>query len=47
MLGWPPNSPDLNPIEHLWDALDKQVRSMEAPPDNLPDLKDLLLASWY
>ncbi|KAK3509510.1 hypothetical protein QTP70_035168 [Hemibagrus guttatus] len=22
---WPPNSPDLNPIEHLWDVQDKQV----------------------
>ncbi|KAK3560711.1 hypothetical protein QTP86_014737, partial [Hemibagrus guttatus] len=22
----PPNSPDLNPIQHLWDVLDKQVR---------------------
>uniref|UniRef100_A0AAY5L9N5 Tc1-like transposase DDE domain-containing protein n=1 Tax=Esox lucius TaxID=8010 RepID=A0AAY5L9N5_ESOLU len=43
---WPPNSPDLNPIEHLWDVLDKQVRSMETPPHNLLDLKDLLLTSW-
>ncbi|KAK3509804.1 hypothetical protein QTP70_011627 [Hemibagrus guttatus] len=42
----PPNSPDLNPIQHLWDVLDKQVRSMEAPPHNLQDLKDLLLTSW-
>ncbi|KAK3567191.1 hypothetical protein QTP86_012464 [Hemibagrus guttatus] len=39
----PPNSPDLNPIQHLWD---KQVRSMETPPHNLQDLKDLLLTSW-
>ena len=23
---------DLNQIEHLWDLLDKQVQSMEAPP---------------
>lgn len=46
VLTWPPNSPDLNPIEHLWDVLDKQVRSMEAPPRNLQDLKDLLLTSW-
>ncbi|KAK3561741.1 hypothetical protein QTP86_012998 [Hemibagrus guttatus] len=38
---------DLNPVQHLWDVLDKQVRSMEAPPPNLPDLKDLLLTSWY
>ncbi|KAK3554948.1 hypothetical protein QTP86_001871 [Hemibagrus guttatus] len=38
VLTWPPNSPDLYPIEHLWDVLDKQVRSMEA--------QDLLLTSW-
>ncbi|KAK3536012.1 hypothetical protein QTP70_024504 [Hemibagrus guttatus] len=42
----PPNSPDLNPIQNLWDVLDKQVPSMEAPPHNLLDLKDLLLTSW-
>uniref|UniRef100_A0A8P4G4M8 Transposable element Tcb1 transposase n=1 Tax=Dicentrarchus labrax TaxID=13489 RepID=A0A8P4G4M8_DICLA len=46
VLTWPPNSPDLNPVEHLWDALDKQVRSMESPPHNLQDLKDLLQTSW-
>ncbi|KAK3510151.1 hypothetical protein QTP70_026736 [Hemibagrus guttatus] len=43
VLTWPPNSPDLNPTEHLWDVLDKQLPSMEAPPHNLEDLKDLLL----
>ncbi|KAK3516157.1 hypothetical protein QTP70_005397 [Hemibagrus guttatus] len=37
---------DLNPMKHLWNALDKQVRSMEASPHNLQDLKDLLLTSW-
>ncbi|KAK3516869.1 hypothetical protein QTP70_027070, partial [Hemibagrus guttatus] len=42
----PPNSPDLNPIQYLWDVLDKQVRSMEAPSRILQDLKDLLLTSW-
>lgn len=45
VLTRPPNSPDLYPIEHLWDALDKQVQSMEAPPHNVQDLKDLLLTS--
>ncbi|KAK3549732.1 hypothetical protein QTP86_007743 [Hemibagrus guttatus] len=40
VLTWPPNSPDLNPIQHLWDVLNKQVRSMETPPRNLEDLKE-------
>ncbi|KAK3526203.1 hypothetical protein QTP70_017761, partial [Hemibagrus guttatus] len=46
VLTWPPNSPDLNLIEHLWDVLDKQVRSMEAPPHNLQDFMGLLLTFW-
>ena len=40
---WPPNSPDINLILHLWDV---GAQSMVAPPHNLQDLKDLLLPSW-
>ncbi len=24
---WPPNSPDLNPIEHLWGIMDKKLEN--------------------
>ena len=46
VLSWPPNSTDLNPIEHLWDLLEKQIQSMETTPHNSQALKDLLLMSW-
>jgi transposase len=26
-MNWPARSPDLNPIEHLWDVVGKQVRA--------------------
>ncbi|GFV48691.1 transposable element Tcb2 transposase [Trichonephila clavipes] len=26
VINWPPKSPDLNPIEHLWDVLEQGVK---------------------
>ena len=34
--------PRSHPTEHLWDVVDEQVGSMDVPPHNLQDLKDLL-----
>lgn len=31
LLDWPAQSPDLNPIEHLWDALGRQIGSRAFP----------------
>ena len=28
LLDWPPCGPDLNPIEHVWDEIDKRVRQL-------------------
>ena len=35
VMNWPPYSPDLSPIEHLWDVLDRRVRNRPQPPTTL------------
>ncbi len=34
-LKCPPQSPDLNPIEHLWDVVEREIRIMDVQPTNL------------
>ena len=39
LLDWPPNSPDLNPIENLWSWLASQLRRMKNPPKTGEELQ--------
>lgn len=45
-MDWPARSPDLNPIEHLWDVLGRRIASHQPPPRTLNQLKDALLKEW-
>ena len=45
-LDWPAQSPHLNPIEHLWDELERQLRSRPNRPTSVPDLTNALVAEW-
>uniref|UniRef100_A0A3Q2XVP0 SH2 domain-containing protein n=1 Tax=Hippocampus comes TaxID=109280 RepID=A0A3Q2XVP0_HIPCM len=46
VLKWTPQSPDLNPIEHLWDVVEREIRIMDVQPTNLRPLCDAIMSIW-
>jgi len=43
---WPAQSPDLNPIEHLWDVMERELRALDVHPKNRHQLQDAILSIW-
>ncbi|UYV72245.1 hypothetical protein LAZ67_9002323, partial [Cordylochernes scorpioides] len=41
-MNWPARSPDLNPIEHVWDNLGRRISSLQSPPRNNHELETAL-----
>jgi len=41
-----PQSPDLNPIEHLWDHLKKRLGEYEYPPKGVLELWERVEKEW-
>ena len=42
LLQWPVQSPDLNPIEHLWGEMEQAIRSRDPLPAYLTQLWEAL-----
>ncbi|GFV98639.1 transposable element Tcb2 transposase [Trichonephila clavipes] len=45
-MDWPAYSPDLNPIEHVWNMLGRRIAARQPPPTCLPELRRALLDEW-
>ena len=46
VLQWPAQSPDLNPIEHLWSKLKRELNKYESPPKGMIELWERVQEVW-
>ncbi|GFV80877.1 transposable element Tcb1 transposase [Trichonephila clavipes] len=45
-MDWPAYLPELNPIEHVWDMLDRRIAVSHQSSTCLPELRRVLLDEW-
>jgi hypothetical protein len=46
LLDWPAQSPDLNPIEHLWSHIKRQLNAYDTHPKSMHELSCRIEAEW-
>lgn len=46
LLDWPAQSPDLNPIEHLWSVLKRRLAAYDVMPKGVNELWERVEAEW-
>lgn len=46
VLEWPPQSPDMNPIEHVWALVKRRLNDYDEPPSGILDLWERVQDIW-
>lgn len=47
VMEWPPQSPDLNPIENMWRLLKIRLNEYDSPPKGMQELFERVTEVWY
>ncbi|XP_073689105.1 uncharacterized protein [Garra rufa] len=45
-MDWPTCSPDLNPLEHIWDIMSRSIHQHHVAPQTVRELADALVQVW-
>uniref|UniRef100_A0A8C7R2V7 Transposase Tc1-like domain-containing protein n=1 Tax=Oncorhynchus mykiss TaxID=8022 RepID=A0A8C7R2V7_ONCMY len=45
-MDWPASSPDLNPIEHIWNIMSHSIHRRHVAPQTVQELEDALVQVW-
>ena len=45
-MDWPAHSSDINPIEHVWNTLQRRISARFNQPQTQEDLKQALMEEW-
>jgi hypothetical protein len=46
-MQWPPQSPDLNPIENMWALLKRRLNDYETATKGMNELYERVTEVWY
>jgi hypothetical protein len=46
LLPWSSDSPDLSPIEHVWDMIGVNIGNLQHPPNTLMELRPRIQEIW-
>ncbi|KAL0956116.1 hypothetical protein HGRIS_014913 [Hohenbuehelia grisea] len=46
VMDWPAQSPDLNPIEHLWEHIKRQLNTWDTQQKGVHELWDRVAGEW-
>lgn len=47
IMKMPSCSPDLNPIEHVWNYIETRIRERSVQPKTIAELRQIIQEEWY